>query len=171
MAEFEAELYKCGVPIKTRHNEVAPSQYEVAPIFENANVATDHQMMTMEMLRRVAPKFGLACLLHEKPFAGVNGSGKHLNWSMGDDLGNNLLNPGETPHDNVQFLVFCAAVLRAVHRSQGLLRATITAWAPTRLRRRSSRCSSATCSPTSSSRSKRVRRRAPSRAASSRPAS
>ncbi|HEY2431593.1 MAG TPA: glutamine synthetase III [Vicinamibacterales bacterium] len=125
MMEVERELYRVGVPLKTRHNEVAPSQYEVAPIFENANVATDHQMMTMEMLRRVAPKYGLACLLHEKPFAGVNGSGKHLNWSMGDDLGNNLLNPGETPHDNVQFLVFCAAVLRAVNKYQGLLRFSI----------------------------------------------
>ena len=125
MQEVERELYKVGVPLKTRHNEVAPSQYEVAPIFENANVATDHQMMTMEMLRRVAPKYGLACLLHEKPFAGVNGSGKHLNWSMSDDLGNNLLNPGDTPHDNVQFLVFCAAVLRAVNKYQGLLRFAI----------------------------------------------
>jgi glutamine synthetase len=125
MMEVERELYKVGVPLKTRHNEVAPSQYEVAPIFENANVATDHQMMTMEMLRRIAPKFGLACLLHEKPFAGVNGSGKHLNWSMGDDLGNNLLNPGDTPHDNIQFLVFCAAVLRAVNKFQGLLRFSI----------------------------------------------
>jgi glutamine synthetase len=122
MHEVERELYKVGVPVKTRHNEVAPSQYEVAPIFENANVATDHQMMTMEMLRRMAPKYGLACLLHEKPFAGVNGSGKHLNWSMSDELGNNLLNPGETPHDNIQFLVFCAAVLRAVNKYQGLLR-------------------------------------------------
>jgi glutamine synthetase len=125
MMEVERELYKVGVPIKTRHNEVAPSQYEVAPIFENANVATDHQMMTMEMLRRVAPKFGLACLLHEKPFAGVNGSGKHLNWSMSDELGNNLLNPGDTPHENVQFLVFCAAVIRAVNKFQGLLRFSI----------------------------------------------
>src|SRR3954469_19837590 len=125
MQEAERELYKVGVPIKTRHNEVAPSQYEVAPIFENANVATDHQMMTMEMMRRVAPKYGLACLLHEKPFAGVNGSGKHLNWSMSDDQGNNLLNPGETPHDNIQFLVFVAAVLRAVNRNQGLLRFSI----------------------------------------------
>src|SRR6188768_3808904 len=125
MMEAERELYKVGVPIKTRHNEVAPSQYEVAPIFENANVATDHQMMTMEILRRTAPKFGLACLLHEKPFAGVNGSGKHLNWSMSDELGNNLLNPGETPHDNIQFLVFCAAVLRAVNKFQGLLRFSI----------------------------------------------
>src|SRR6187401_1281920 len=125
MMECERELYKVGVPIKTRHNEVAPSQYEVAPIFENANVATDHQMMTMEMLRRMAPKYGLACLMHEKPFAGVNGSGKHLNWSMSDELGNNLLNPGETPHDNVQFLVFCAAVLRAVNKFAGLLRFSI----------------------------------------------
>jgi glutamine synthetase len=125
MQECERELYKVGVPIKTRHNEVAPGQYEVAPIFENANVATDHQMMTMEMLKRVAPKYGLACLLHEKPFAGVNGSGKHLNWSMSDELGNNLLSPGETPHDNVQFLVFCAAVLRAVNKFQGLLRFSI----------------------------------------------
>ncbi len=125
MMECESELYKVGVPVKTRHNEVAPSQYEVAPIFENANVATDHQLMTMETLRRLAPKYGLACLLHEKPFAGVNGSGKHLNWSMSDDLGNNLLNPGETPHDNVQFLVFCLAVLRAVYRWQGALRAAI----------------------------------------------
>jgi glutamine synthetase len=122
MQEVERELYKVGVPVKTRHNEVAPSQYEVAPIFENANVATDHQMMTMEVMRRMAPKFGLACLLHEKPFAGVNGSGKHLNWSMSDDLGNNLLNPGDTPHDNIQFLVFVGAVLRAVNKFQGLLR-------------------------------------------------
>ena len=125
MMDVERELYKVGVPVKTRHNEVAPSQYEVAPIFENANVATDHQMMTMEMMRRIAPKYGLACLLHEKPFAGVNGSGKHLNWSISDDLGNNLLNPGEAPHDNVQFLVFCAAVIRAVNKFQGLLRYSI----------------------------------------------
>jgi glutamine synthetase len=125
MLEAERELYRVGVPVKTRHNEVAPSQYEVAPIFENANVATDHQMMTMEMMRRVAPKYGLACLFHEKPFAGVNGSGKHLNWSISDELGNNLLNPGDTPHDNMQFLVFCAAVLRAVNKYQGLLRFSI----------------------------------------------
>jgi glutamine synthetase len=125
MMEVERELYKVGVPVKTRHNEVAPSQYEVAPIFENANVATDHQMMTMETMRRMAPKFGLACLMHEKPFAGVNGSGKHLNWSISDDLGNNLLNPGDVPHDNVQFLVFCAAVIRAVNKYQGLLRYSI----------------------------------------------
>ncbi|MBA2259484.1 MAG: glutamine synthetase III [Acidobacteria bacterium] len=125
MMEVERELYRIGVPVKTRHNEVAPGQFELAPIFENANVATDHQMMTMEMLRRMAPKYGLACLMHEKPFAGVNGSGKHLNWSMSDELGNNLLNPGETPHENIQFLVFCAAVMRAVNKFQGLLRFSI----------------------------------------------
>jgi glutamine synthetase len=125
MHELENELYKVGVPVKTRHNEVAPSQYEIAPIFESANVATDHQMMTMDLMKRLAPKYGLACLLHEKPFAGVNGSGKHLNWSMADDQGNNLFTPGDTPHDNVQFLVFCAAMLRAVNKWQGLLRASI----------------------------------------------
>jgi glutamine synthetase len=111
--------------VKTRHNEVAPSQYEIAPVFENANLAADHQLMTMETLQRVAPKYGLACLLHEKPFAGVNGSGKHNNWSLSDEFGNNLLGPGDTPHENMQFLVFCAAVLRGVDKWQGLLRATI----------------------------------------------
>jgi glutamine synthetase len=125
MAEAENELFKVGVPVKTRHNEVAPSQYEIAPVFENANVAVDHQMMTMEVLKRVANNYGLACLLHEKPFAGVNGSGKHNNWSLSDEFGNNLLGPGDTPHDNMQFLVFCAAVIRAVDRWQGLLRASI----------------------------------------------
>jgi glutamine synthetase len=125
MSEVELELYKVGVPVKTRHNEVAPSQYEIAPVFENANVAVDHQMMTMEILQKIAPKYGLACLLHEKPFAGVNGSGKHNNWSLSDEFGNNLLGPGDTPHENMQFLVFCAAVLKAVDKWQGLLRATI----------------------------------------------
>ena len=125
MSEIESELYKVGVPVKTRHNEVAPSQYEIAPVFENANVATDHQMMTMETMRRIAPKYGLACLMHEKPFAGVNGSGKHLNWSISDDEGHNLLSPGANPHDNMQFLVFCTAVVRAVNKWQGLLRASI----------------------------------------------
>src|SRR5712691_11379487 len=125
MSEVESELYKVGVPVKTRHNEVAPSQYEIAPVFENANVATDHQMMTMETMRRTAPKYGLACLLHEKPFAGVNGSGKHLNWSISDNEGHNLLTPGANPHDNMQFLVFCTAVVRAVNKWQGLLRAAI----------------------------------------------
>src|SRR5262249_18364158 len=98
---------------------------EIARILENANVATDHQMIMMETLKRTAPKFGLACLLHEKPFAGVNGSGKHLNWSISDDEGHNLLSPGANPHQNMQFLVFCTAVLRAVNRWQGLLRASI----------------------------------------------
>jgi glutamine synthetase len=125
MNESESELFKVGVPVKTRHNEVAPSQYEIAPVFENANVATDHQMIVMETMRRLAPRFGLACLLHEKPFAGVNGSGKHLNWSMSDDEGNNLLSPGKNTHANMQFLVFCSAVLRAVNKWQGLLRASI----------------------------------------------
>jgi glutamine synthetase len=125
MTAVERELYAVGVPVKTRHNEVAPSQYEIAPVFEHANLATDHQMMTMETMRRLAPQFGLACLLHEKPFAGVNGSGKHLNWSMSDDQGHNLLSPGTNPHENVQFLVFCTAVLRAVDVWQGLLRASI----------------------------------------------
>src|SRR3989441_1473278 len=125
MSETETELYKVGVPVKTRHNEVAPSQYEIAPVFENANVATDHQMIVMETMRRIAPKYGMACLLHEKPFAGVNGSGKHLNWSMSDDEGHNLLGPGANTHDNMQFLVFSTAVLRAVNTWQGLLRASI----------------------------------------------
>ena len=125
MSETELELFKIGVPVKTRHNEVAPSQYEIAPVFENANLAVDHQMMTMETLKSVAPKYGLECLLHEKPFAGINGSGKHNNWSLSDEFGNNLLGPGDTPHDNMQFLVFCAAVIRAVDKWQGLLRASI----------------------------------------------
>jgi glutamine synthetase len=125
MNECESELYKVGVPVKTRHNEVAPSQYEIAPLFENANLATDHQMMTMETMRRTAPKYGLACLLHEKPFAGVNGSGKHVNWSMSDDTGHNLLGPGANTHENLQFLVFCTAVLRAVNKWQGLIRASV----------------------------------------------
>src|SRR5262247_3661307 len=125
MADAELELFKVGVPVKTRHNEVAPSQYEIAPVFENANVAADHQMMTMEVLKKIAPKYGLAALLHEKPFAGVNGSGKHNNWSISDDEGHNLLSPGANPHDNMQFLVFCVAVVRAVNKWQGLLRAAI----------------------------------------------
>ncbi|HYT87869.1 MAG TPA: glutamine synthetase III, partial [Gemmataceae bacterium] len=125
MAEAEAELFKLAVPVKTRHNEVAPSQYEIAPIFEDSNLATDHQMLTMEILRRTADNYGLACLLHEKPFAGINGSGKHNNWSMSTDTGENLLNPGETPHDNAQFLVFCVAVIRAVAKYPELLRVSV----------------------------------------------
>ncbi len=124
MLETERELFKLGVPVKTRHNEVAPSQYEIAPLYENANIATDHQQSIMQMLTRVATKYGMACLLHEKPFAGINGSGKHVNWSLGCRLGN-LLDPGDTPHDNMQFLVFCAAVIRGVHRHGDLLRAVV----------------------------------------------
>lgn len=125
MLETEQELYKLGVPVKTRHNEVAPAQYEIAPIFEEANLAHDHQMLTMETLRRVADKYGLACLMHEKPFAGVNGSGKHNNWSISTDVGENLLNPGDTPHQNAQFLVFVASVIRAVNKHAGLLRVAV----------------------------------------------
>ena len=125
MHECEAELYKLGVPIKTRHNEVAPSQYELAPIYETANIAADHQQLIMTTLKRVARKYGMECLLHEKPFAGVNGSGKHLNWSLGNATQGNLLEPGNTPHENLQFLVFCAAVIRGVHKHGGLLRALV----------------------------------------------
>jgi glutamine synthetase len=125
MLETEKELYRLGVPVKTRHNEVAPSQYEIAPLFENANVAADHQQLIMLMLQRVARKYGMVCLLHEKPFAGINGSGKHNNWSMATDTGMNLLEPGDNPHDNMQFLFFCIAVIRAVHRHQDLLRIAV----------------------------------------------
>ena len=125
MMETEQELAKLGVPIKTRHNEVAPSQYEIAPMFENSNVGSDHQQLLMQIMQSVARKYGLVCLLHEKPFAGVNGSGKHNNWSMGTDTGHNLLDPGDTPADNLSFLFFCAAVMQAVNKHQGLLRATV----------------------------------------------
>jgi glutamine synthetase len=124
MQDVETELYKLGVPVKTRHNEVAPGQFEMAPVYEDANLAADHQQLMMLTLRRIARKYGLVVLLHEKPFAGVNGSGKHLNWSFGSDAGN-LLEPGDTPHDNMQFLFFCSAVLRAVERHQDLVRAAI----------------------------------------------
>jgi glutamine synthetase len=125
MLECEVELAKLGVPIKTRHNEVAPNQFEVAPIFENSNVGADHQMITMQILQNTARRYGLVCLLHEKPFAGVNGSGKHNNWSMGTDTGLNLLDPGDTPEANLKFLFFCAAVIQAVNKHQALLRASI----------------------------------------------
>jgi glutamine synthetase len=125
MLETERELGKLGVPVKTRHNEVAPNQYEIAPIFENSNVGSDHQQLTMQVMQNVARRYGLVCLLHEKPFAGVNGSGKHNNWSMGTDTGDNLLEPGDTPHENLQFLFFCAAVIQAVNKHQALLRASI----------------------------------------------
>jgi len=125
MMDFELELSKLGVPVKTRHNEVAPAQYEIAPIFENSNVGSDHQQLTMQIMQKFARKYGLVCLLHEKPFEGVNGSGKHNNWSMGTDKGGNLMDPGETPSENIMFLFFCAAVIRAVDRHQGLLRASV----------------------------------------------
>ncbi len=125
MLETELELAKLGVPVKTRHNEVAPNQFEIAPIFENSNVGSDHQQLTMQVMQNVARKYGLVCLLHEKPFAGVNGSGKHNNWSMGTDTGDNLLEPGDTPHENLQFLFFCTAVIQAVNAHQELLRASI----------------------------------------------
>jgi len=125
MLEAERELYKLGIPVKTRHNEVAPSQYEIAPIFENCNIAADHQQLMMITLKRVAKKYGLVCILHEKPFDGLNGSGKHLNWSMSTKEGDNLLEPGESPHENMQFLFFFASVIRAVHKHQDLLRASI----------------------------------------------
>src|SRR2546423_4339152 len=125
MLEVEQELAKLGVPVKTRHNEVAPNQYEIAPIFENSNVGSDHQQLSMQVMQSVARRYGLVCLLPEQPYSGVNGSGKHNNWSMGTDSGHNLLEPGETPHDNVQFLFFCTAVIQAVNKHQALLRASI----------------------------------------------
>jgi glutamine synthetase len=125
MAEAERELYRLGVPVKTRHNEVAPGQYEIAPLFEPSHIASDHQMIIMETLKRVAPRYGLQALLHEKPFAGVNGSGKHNNWSMSTDTGVNLLDPQDDTHTNMQFLVFLVATIRAVDLHGDLLRASI----------------------------------------------
>ena len=124
MNDVERELFKLSVPVKTRHNEVAPGQYEMAYVYEHANIAADHQQLLMLSLRKHARKHGLVCLMHEKPFAGVNGSGKHLNWSFGTD-DRNLLEPGDTPHENRLFLFFCMCVLRAVERHQDLLRACI----------------------------------------------
>jgi glutamine synthetase len=125
MMDTERELFKLGIPAKTRHNEVAPGQFEIAPMFERANIAADHQQLLMTTFKSVAKKHGMECLFHEKPFAGVNGSGKHVNFSLGNaDLGS-LLVPGDTPHENAQFLVFCAAVIRAVHKYGGLLRASV----------------------------------------------
>jgi len=125
MFEVAEEAYKLGIPLMTRHNEVAPHQYEFAPIFEESNIAADHNQLLMELMKKVALRHNLVCLLHEKPFAGINGSGKHLNWSLGDDKGYNLLNPGETPEDNLQFLAVLAAVLRAVYLHADLLRASV----------------------------------------------
>ncbi len=125
MLDAEYELFKLGVPVKTRHNEVAPGQHELAPLYENANLATDHQQTVMFLLSRTAQKYGMACLLHEKPFAGVNGSGKHVNWSMGSSTVGNLLDPGSDPEQNAQFLLICAAVIRAVHLHSDLLRVAV----------------------------------------------
>ncbi|GAA5439623.1 glutamine synthetase [Deinococcus caeni] len=125
MTDAEMQLYALGIPVKTRHNEVAPGQFEIAPIFEHSNIAADHQQLIMQVLRTTARKYGLVCLMHEKPFAGVNGSGKHCNWSMATNAGENLLEPGDTPHENMQFLFFCTAVLKAVDTHQDLLRACV----------------------------------------------
>ena len=125
MSAVEYELYRLGVPVKTRHNEVAPGQYEIAPLFETSHLASDHQMIMMETLKRVAPRFGLQVLLHEKPFTGINGSGKHNNWAMATDTGVNLLDPQDETHTNIQFLVFLCAVMRAVDLHADLLRASI----------------------------------------------
>ena len=125
MYEAAEEAYKLGIPVMTRHNEVAPHQYEFAPVFEESNIAADHNQLLMELMKKVALRHNLVCLLHEKPFAGINGSGKHLNWSLADDKGNNLLNPGDTPEGNLQFLAVLAAVLRAVYLHADLLRASV----------------------------------------------
>ncbi len=125
MSACERELYSLGVPVKTRHNEVAPGQFEIAPVFENANVAADHQQIVMQVLKKTAPRYGLQCLLHEKPFAGVNGSGKHVNWSLATDTGVNLLDPRDETHSNMQFLVFLCAVIRAVDTHSDILRASV----------------------------------------------
>ncbi len=125
MMDCERELFKLGIPAKTRHNEVAPGQFELAPMFERSNVAADHQQLLMTTLKKVAQKHGMECLFHEKPFEGINGSGKHVNFSVGNSTQGNLLLPGDTPHENAQFLVFCAAVIRSVHKFGGLLRASV----------------------------------------------
>jgi glutamine synthetase len=125
MMDLDRELWRMGVPSKTRHNEVAPGQFEIAPVYEATSVGSDHNMLLMNVLKRLAPKHDLAVLLHEKPFKGVNGSGKHNNWSIGTDDGENLLEPGKTPHDNAQFLAFLSAIIRGVNKHADLLRATV----------------------------------------------
>ena len=125
MEELDEELWKLGILAKTEHNEVAPAQYELAPIYTTANIATDHNQLTMEIMQKVAAKHGLVCLLHEKPFAGINGSGKHNNWSIATDTGQNLLSPGATPYENAQFLLFLCAVIKAVDDYQDLLRISV----------------------------------------------
>jgi glutamine synthetase len=125
MEDLERELYRLGIPVKTRHNEVAPSQFEMAPIFESMSIASDHNTLAMETMKRVAGRHGFMCLLHEKPFAAINGSGKHCNWSMSNDKGENLLDPGHTPHQNLRFLAVAAVVIRAVHKHSALLASSI----------------------------------------------
>ncbi|WP_407724131.1 glutamine synthetase III [Ruminococcus sp. JL13D9] len=125
MRDLDEELWKLGVLAKTKHNEVAPSQHELAPIFSTSNIATDHNELTMELMKKVAERHGLVCLLHEKPFKGVNGSGKHNNWSISTDTGENLLDPGKAPEDNIQFQLFLAAIIKAVDEYQDLLRITV----------------------------------------------
>ena len=125
MMDTERELFKLGIPAKTRHNEVAPGQFEIAPMFERANEGSDHQQLLMTTFKSVAKKHGMECLFHEKPFEGVNGSGKHVNFSLGNSEFGSLLVPGDNPHDNAQFLVFCAAVIRSVHKYGGLLRSSV----------------------------------------------
>ncbi len=125
MEDLERELYRLGIPVKTRHNEVAPSQFEMAPIFESMSIASDHNTLAMETMKRVAARHGFMCLLHEKPFAAINGSGKHCNWSMSNDKGENLLDPGHTPHQNLRFLAVAAVVIRAVHKHSALLASSI----------------------------------------------
>ena len=125
MEDLNEELWKLGILAKTEHNEVAPAQHELAPIYTTTNIATDHNQLTMEIMQKVAAKHGLVCLLHEKPFAGVNGSGKHNNWSIATDAGQNLLSPGETPYENAQFLLFLCAVIKAVDDYQDLLRISV----------------------------------------------
>src|SRR6185437_903776 len=123
MEDAEFELYKLGIPVKTRHNEVAPSQFELAPIFEDVGISADHNTIAMEVLKKTALRHGMFCLLHEKPFAGINGSGKHNNWSVRNDKGENLLDPGTTPHQNLRFLAVLAIVLKAVYDHADVLRA------------------------------------------------
>ena len=125
MKDLDEELWKLGVLVKTKHNEVAPAQHELAPIFTTTNVATDHNQLTMDVMKKVACKHGLMCLLHEKPFAGVNGSGKHNNWSISTDTGKNILNPGKDPIHNRVFLTFLIAIIKAVHENQDLLRISV----------------------------------------------
>jgi glutamine synthetase len=125
MRGLDEELWKLGILAKTEHNEVAPAQHELAPIYSEANIATDHNQLVMELMKSIAAKHNLVCLLHEKPFAGINGSGKHINWSISTDTGINLLEPGDTPFENAQFLLFLVAVIKAVDDYQDLLRVSV----------------------------------------------